>query len=66
MERPTTLILDAESTKRVEAVLAIRDQLATAVHDAPIDLIKVELNRAHLIVTRLLRELGITDEMPDC
>jgi hypothetical protein len=49
----------------VKAAMAVCDQLATALQEGPTDLVSVELRRAYLIVARLLRELGVTDEMPD-
>ncbi|MBK8527491.1 MAG: hypothetical protein IPL57_10500 [Rubrivivax sp.] len=44
--------------------ITVADLLASALRDGPTDLVSVELRRAHQIVTRLLRELGISDEMP--
>lgn len=51
--------------RRVKAAMVVCDLLATALHEGPTDLVSVELRRAYLIVARLLRELGVTDEMPD-
>lgn len=50
---------------RVSTAVAVCEQLATALQGGPTDLVAVELNRAYLVITRLLRELGVTDEMPD-
>jgi len=64
MERPATPPNTVD--QRVSTAMAVCEQLATALKDGPTDLVAVELNRAHLVITRLLRELGVTDEMPDC
>lgn len=65
MERPATLGAVSADDRRVRAAMAVCDQLATVLNEGPTDLVSVELRRAYLIVARLLRELGVTDEMPD-
>lgn len=64
MEGLATPGLADTADRRVTAAIAVADLLATALREGPTDLISVELHRAQQIVTRLLRELGITDEMP--
>lgn len=65
MEGPATPGAVDAADRRVRTAIAVCDQLATALQDGPTDLVAVELNRAYLVLTRLLRELGVTDEMPD-
>ena len=64
MERSATPVLADTTDRRVMTAITVADLLASALRDGPTDLVSVELRRAHQIVTRLLRELGISDEMP--